>query len=260
MKISIGTDPELFVKRDDEWISGAGLIPGTKEHPHKVENGAVQVDGIALEFNTDPADSEGEFLHNIESVLSQLKSMVPYQLIAQPTILFDISSLPKTEQILGCDPDFNAWTEKSNPKPNEQANIRTGAGHIHIGWTKDADISSVDHWKRCLDLIKQCDFFLGLPSLLFDLDTERRSMYGKAGAFRPKTYGAEYRVLSNMWVNTNELRSWVYKASINAVNALVAGEKFWEKYGDIQDIINNSDVKEATRIISREPLLEMPNV
>ncbi len=186
--------------------------------------------------------------------------MIPYQLIAQPTVLFDVGALPATVRKLGCDPDFNAWTSESNPKPDEMASIRTGAGHIHIGWTKDADITDDGHIEMCESLMKQCDFFLGLPSLLFDPFKSRRQQYGRAGAYRPKPYGAEYRVLSNFWVDDVKLRSWVYRSTINAVNALTDGIRFWNLYGDIQDVINNSDEKEATRIIAREPLLEMPNV
>ncbi len=39
---------------------------------------------------------------------------------------------------------------------------------------------------------------------MYDKDTERRGMYGKAGAFRPKPYGVEYRTLSNAWLSNDE--------------------------------------------------------
>ena len=35
-------------------FSAHGLVKGTKERPQTTDNGAVQVDGLALEFNTDP--------------------------------------------------------------------------------------------------------------------------------------------------------------------------------------------------------------
>lgn len=261
MKISVGVDPELFVWGGKEFINGSGLIPGTKKNPFPVNRGAVQVDGIALEFNTEPAEDEDTFAYNIGEVLSQLQSMIPYELKAQPTISFNVASLPAKDRILGCDTDFNAWTDKSNPQPDENLNFRTGAGHIHIGWTSNANIKSDEHRNMCIDLTKQCDFFLGLPSLLFDSDTDRRKLYGKAGAFRPKTYGVEYRVLSNMWVNHPTLYPWIFNACHNAVHTLIQGIKMWEKYTDLENIINYSDVDKATEIINNEKqYLEMPHV
>ena len=48
------------------------------------------------------------------------------------------------------------------------------------------------------------DYTLGLDSLLLDSDTRRRSMYGRAGSFRFKEYGIEYRTLSNFWIKNNK--------------------------------------------------------
>ena len=56
-QILVGCDPEVFVAKGGKFISAHGMIPGTKKAPHKVERGAVQVDGMALEFNIDPAAS-----------------------------------------------------------------------------------------------------------------------------------------------------------------------------------------------------------
>lgn len=55
-------------------------------------------------------------------------------------------------------------------------------GHIHIGYNNPEIEKSVD-------IIKAMDLFLGIPSILMDKDTLRRSRYGKAGAFRFKSYG-----------------------------------------------------------------------
>lgn len=54
---TIGADPEVFVGREGQFFSAHGLVPGNKRRPHKVDRGAVQVDGMALEFNIDPASS-----------------------------------------------------------------------------------------------------------------------------------------------------------------------------------------------------------
>ena len=73
LAIKIGTDPEVFLEdANGKSYSGHDLIPGTKLEPYPVMNGAIQVDGVALEFNTDPAETAEEFIFNIESVLSQM--------------------------------------------------------------------------------------------------------------------------------------------------------------------------------------------
>ena len=70
MQILVGADPELFVKNPNsgEFISAHGMVPGTKYDPYKVDKGAIQVDGMALEFNIDPARTVDEFVRNITEV------------------------------------------------------------------------------------------------------------------------------------------------------------------------------------------------
>ena len=251
----LGADPEVFVRQADKFLSAHGMVEGTKLAPHPVENGAVQVDGMALEFNIDPANDEEAFVYNIQHVMAQLKAMVPdYEVVATPVAHFTpeyIEEQPWEAKQLGCEPDYNAWTGSENEKPDMKKPWRTASGHVHMGWT-DTVIDEA-HLGMCSAFIKQSDFILGLPSLLYDGDVERREMYGKAGAFRPKTYGAEYRVLSNRWLSDPALIRWVYRASLNTFTSM--GCQLVEKYGDIQDIINNSDVDAAWRIIKAEGIL-----
>jgi hypothetical protein len=67
-------------------------------------------------------------------------------------------------------------------------------------------------------------------------------MYGAAGAFRPKTYGVEYRVLSNAWLLSEARMRFVFKQTQTAVNNLIAGNRAVDKIGERQltTIINNS--------------------
>lgn len=213
-----GCDPELFVvDGDGEFVCADGLIPGTKDEPYKVEKGAVQVDGMAAEFNTDPATSFEEFDHNVSSVLRQLKGFLPrgHKLVAVPSATFSQKvwdAAPEHAKMLGCSPDFNAWTGEANSPPNDPENptLRTASGHLHIGWTDGVESTDPVHVGHCQDLVKQLDFYLGGWSLQKDPDPVRRKLYGKAGACRYKPYGVEYRVLSNFWVTSkaNRLLVW----------------------------------------------------
>jgi hypothetical protein len=257
-QILVGCDPEVFVKRNGVFESAYGLIKGDKKNPQKVNRGAVQVDGMALEFNIDPAYSEDEFCINVQEVLNTMKSMVPgYEVVATPVADFPLEYLksqPKEALELGCDPDYNAWTGAVNPRPDGERPMRTASGHVHIGWTNKEDVNSGDHVERCRMAAQQMDFYLGLPSLFYDADVRRREMYGKAGCLRVKPYGVEYRTLSNAWLNSKELIAWVYRATQKGMQDLMDGRMLSEKYGDIQDIINHSDKKKALAIIKAEKL------
>lgn len=258
-----GADPELFVKKDGLFVSGHGLIPGDKKEPFPVEDGAVQVDGMALEFNINPAANEEEFVYNLSSVMQQLYRMVDgYEVVAEPVADFTqeyMATQPFEAVQLGCDPDYNAWSGKENQAPDAKVSFRTGSGHIHVGWSDKEDITDERHKSMAHAVVKQMDFYLGLPSLLFDKDTKRRELYGKAGAHRVKPYGVEYRVLSNKWLASKELMSWVFRASKKAVDDMFNEKYLPNLHGDIQEIINTSDIKNAKRII-KQYSLEVPNV
>lgn len=257
-KILIGCDPEVFVRQNGQFKSAHGLIQGDKKHPMKVERGAVQVDGMALEFNIDPAGTEDEFSINVQHVFNTMKMMVPeYEVVAVPVAHFDpeyMKGQPQAALELGCDPDFNAWTGLPNVKPNADRPMRTASGHIHIGWTQDRDIEDGGHIVECNDVVKQMDFMLALPSLMYDDDIQRREMYGKSGCCRYKSYGVEYRTLSNAWLKSENLMRWVYRNAIEGMNRLMNGDMLVNKYGDIQDIINTSNKKAAEKIIKAEKI------
>ena len=248
--IRVGCDPEVFVKNQQSFVSAFGMIKGDKRRPKKVKDGAVQVDGMALEFNIEPAEDEKTFVSNIDSVLTQLHSMVPDQhdIAAESSADFGwdyIRRQPMKARDLGCDPDFDAYRGGvENEKPDVNLSTRTAAGHVHIGWTEDKDVSDPHHFDDCILITKMLDATLGVPSVILDKNgAERRKMYGKAGAFRPKSYGVEYRVLSNFWIFSEELQSWVYKNIQLALTKLKARQEI--DFEQARFIINSSDESKA---------------
>jgi len=264
MEILIGADPELFMKdKAGNLVSAWNAIPGTKKAPHKVERGAVQVDGMALEFNIEPAFNEATFIENINHVMKQMKDMIPHEFFIAPVAHFGteyIKSQPEEALELGCDPDFNGWTMGVNPRPDGDRPFRTASGHVHVGWDKDRDLGNPTYFYEAGAVARQLDFYLGLPSLMVDADKTRRELYGKAGAFRMKPYGVEYRVLSNFWLASPRYQGWVYRAAKRAVEDMFVKDIFLpELEGDIQDIINNSDIDGALAIIDHYSL-EVPRV
>ena len=123
MNILIGCDPEVFVKNPNsgEFVSAHGMVPGDKKKPFPVPFGAVQVDGMALEFNIDPADSKHTFVDNIQRVYQRLEDMVPgYTLVKDPVAVFNeeyFKTCDTTSQILWCDPYYNSWSLLANDAP-----------------------------------------------------------------------------------------------------------------------------------------------
>jgi hypothetical protein len=224
-----GCDPEGFIKntKTGAFVTAEGLIPGTKLEPHKVKYGAVQVDGMAAEFNIDPVDNFKDFNRNIQAVINQLQKMLPadHELVWIPAVIFaeeDFNNAPDKAKELGCSPDFNAWTGDVNPPPADPDNpfLRTASGHLHIGWSDGEDCTDPQHLLNCNDLVKQFDWFLGGWSVKHDPGSTRRRLYGRAGACRYKPYGVEYRVLSNFWVGSRTTRLAVWNRMQLAINAM----------------------------------------
>lgn len=217
---TFGADPEIFLGKGDSPVSAYGVIEGDKENPCPVTNGAIQVDGMAVEFNIDPVPSNdfGAFNSSIVSVMKQLKDRVKQHddkivFKLQPTMEFGqefLDGQPEEAKMLGCDPDFNAYTGKMNDTPDGTRTFRTAAGHVHVGWGADIPVDNPEHLEICANFIKHLDATVGLFMTIIDRDPKRRELYGKAGAFRPKPYGVEYRTPSNMWLANKDYRRCVH--------------------------------------------------
>ena len=222
LEVTIGADPELFVfdTETKKFVSAHDLVPGTKAEPLAVPRGAVQVDGVAAEFNILPAKSQKEFLANINRVRSVLELIIKdknknYKLVGAPTAKFDkeyFDNLPHDVKILGCDPDYNAYTGGINRKPSTDLPMRSGGGHIHVGFLHEEldNPFTLEHMRRCGELVRELDFALITASREWDFDIERKRLYGEPGSFRPKSYGVEYRPLSNAWLNQDWSTTFVF--------------------------------------------------
>lgn len=230
-KYLFGADPELFIRntKNNRFISAHDIIPGTKKEPFKVARGAVQRDGVAAEFNIDPAPTFDEFKFNIDTVVAQLTEMVKdhnpnYELVALPTAKFGpkyFENLPEESKELGCDPDFNAINGLENPRPDPNGKpFRTGGGHFHLGWTKDADVSDIGHIRDCRVVINNIHRVMASFETRWDKDTKRRNLYGKPYSYRPKHFGVEYRYLSNAWVFNEDAMRFMFNVGLNTLIGL----------------------------------------
>ena len=260
-QFTIGCDPEIFLRKNGKGFSAHGIIPGDKENPHKTDGGAIQVDGLAAEFNTDPVPLNDfqAFNVNIIKQLRHIRSIVPKELSLSivPVMDYDQAHMdeqPACAKELGCDPDYNAYTLKKNPRPDaDNVLFRSGAGHIHFGWGADIPIDNEEHLAICANFVKMLDATVGLFMTYIDREPRRRELYGKAGAFRPKPYGVEYRTPSNVWITNREYREMVHALCMHAVNRAQQGYDVGQltayKETAIREIIDNGDWESAKRIL-----------
>lgn len=217
MNILIGCDPEVFLRdrKTGEFVSAAGFFPGTKSEPFKVDCGAIQVDGTALEFNITPADTETDFFNNVRTVYTQMEKMVhevnPDWIIdATPVATYSDpiwSSIDESAKILGCDPDYRSFDGRVNSNPIEKLKdlpVRTGSGHIHIGWSKDENPQAPEHFEDAR-FIAHGFYSKHIFAAKTDDEERRLKYYGHNGSFRPKSYGVELRMPSNLWLKSERL-------------------------------------------------------
>ncbi len=249
--ITIGADPELFlVDKEGIFKSAINLIGGSKRFPKMIrEDGcALQEDNVAVEFNIPPSNDIERFVEAINFNLASIEELVREKglsLSITASAQFDKSQLKsKAAREFGCDPDYNAWTRRINPRPKSaDKSLRSAGGHIHI-----QTIHNPFHMARAMDL------FVGVPSVLMDEDVRRRELYGKAGACRPKDYpGVEYRAVSNFWLKSDELKRWAFDSTQRAHEWLTEhGEEFDYLEAEserIQECINTSNKPLAEQIM-----------
>lgn len=220
---TIGADPELFLQRGKDFVSAIGKIGGSKYDPRYLLGGfALQEDNVAVEYNIPVCKNADRFVWANQLMLEEIKKIADSQglspaLVSSANFSQEELSHPLA-QVFGCDPDFNAWELEINPAPHcSDSSLRSAGGHIHIGLPEDTQNTDK------VNIIKVCDLLIGVPLAFMDPESKRRSLYGKAGACRFKTYGVEYRTPSNVWLRSPEIT--------NAVGMIViALEECWKDY------------------------------
>lgn len=274
-RITIGTDPEFFLKKGDEYVSSQSAnIKGTKHEPVVLEHGGtIQRDNVAVEFATEPAVDGNDFVSKVKSCLVDAHAMLPkgHEMVVEPSATFKEVHLTDPEaQEFGCEPDFNAYTISMNEKPwCGDSGFRSCGAHIHVGGLKDdgtaiEGLEFLQEFQGKIDGVKAMDLFHGIISTKLDSSTaavRRRELYGKAGCHRSTPYGFEYRVLSNYWMKSPELVMLMDALTKDAMALVASGklQKIIDLVGEdeLQNTINNGDVDAADKIIRNYVL---PNI
>ena len=253
--VTIGADPELFLTdNQNKFISSIGKFGGTKEAPRplksKTKGLMVQEDNVAVEFNIYATKKLSTFRKYINAALKAIEKeakKLKLKLAIFPSAEFSDDQLEDAKaRVFGCDPDYNVWSLRQNPRPYAlNKNLRSAGGHLHYGYLQDR-----------IGLGRSLDLFLGCPSILFDSDQNRRLLYGKAGCIRQKSYGIEYRTLSNFWLKSNELIDMVFSQSVQAIKFVDSGNTIPKQDAlKIIKCINNSDQRLLSELTEKYGLM-----
>jgi len=256
--LTIGADPEFFLEtiKKNTIVPSQGRVIGTKSEPFYIGDGfATQRDNVAAEYNIPPASNIDDFVNYITTGKQLLLNSIEYnkrrnlRISKRSSALINSKYLDNEEALnFGCQPDFNAWGVCENIIDRDAVDprFRCVGGHVHVGYTKKfPEINP-------LSLVRYMDLVLGVPSVFLDEDTDRRKLYGKAGAYRPTGYGIEYRTLSNFWIHDPKLTGFIWNATILALSMSIKMDVIRpdsELGYNIQEAINTSNKSLAENVL-----------
>jgi hypothetical protein len=239
-----GCDPEVFLMdATGKHISAIGLVNADKWNPLQIpgmpKGFTLQEDNVSLEYGIPPAASADEFVAHIQQVMEASKGWTKGLSFSKLSCtIFEADQMKHPmAHVFGCEPDFNAWTGEINAKPAPPHQyMRSAGGHIHVETKRNP-----------AEVARYMDLYHAVPSVMMDNGIERKQLYGKKGAFRPKPYGMEYRVLSNFWIFDPKFIRWAWRATEAALNSTVNVDEL-EDYIDIA--VNGNDKEMAQMLIS----------
>lgn len=261
VSISFGADPEFFFSKGGKIIGSEKVLPKDGVHQlSKNDNGDVVqddklivIDGVQAEFNVLPSTCRQSFSGNLRSCFLHL-----YDQMQQKGVEADFSqsikiseeelkTLDKQNQKFGCSPSKNAYKESKIDVNPLKYTYRSAGGHLHFGDTGSSYTKAV--LAKHKEVVQMLDIIVGNTCVLLDRDEgniERRKVYGKAGEYRTPAHGLEYRTLSNFWMRSYQLMSFVLALSrfaISVANDNAVSKEILSKVdmAKIQKAINKND-------------------
>ncbi len=272
--IFFGADPEFFFKNKDGVVGAEKIIPeGGIEYPlasDKVpqqegamfgEDHKIIIDGVQAEMNIRATHCRQYLANEIALCMHQLKKILPKGHTIDLSPLVEVSeqefdSISNTHKGFGCNPSYNQYTGGQSQITVDPFIVRErpAGGHIHLGGYR-GDMEQIEVLQDVDIMVPVLDIVLGNTAVLVDtnpLNARRRENYGRAGEYRLKPYGIEYRTVSNFWLRSYPLMGMVlglaHQAYDIAQDPLLAGELMGlVDPEDIRNAINNNDFELATK-------------
>ena len=238
--LTVGHDSEGTLLHNGVITSALGNLI-----PFETEDGRGFPDNMNFEIAINPVTTLKEWHSKTESLLQGVRDQ-GYDLLFKPTVKYPDESLKHPEAyISGCNADQSAYTQADNVAPDflKMDATRSCGAHVHAG----------DYNMDPYNFAKWMDAYVGLPLLLKEEQNTRRSLYGGAGCLRVKPYGAEYRVLSNVWLDNKEFREFVWEGTHKAVEQCKKSDfnTTVENWQDVPRSIDTHDVGTAKATIDR---------
>jgi len=246
--VNIGTDFEVFLNKINSYttrpVPAIGLFEGTKEKPHSIGNGiSILVDNVSLEANTPVHKSPYDMWKSIEHFNKYVRDKGYNPLYFEAKNFFRDDLKSKEAQEIGCEPDFNVYTQSVNKHTLEGA-MRYSGGHIHLDVKQTKDMSTQEWYEKCFNIVKLCDVFVE-PVGRSTGGAQRRTKYGY-GSFRIKPYGVEYRTIGNGWAKSLGAVKELYKA-VKKVYNIIEDEERTKKIIEFANTAMGTDVEETHR-------------
>ena len=213
-------------------------------------DGMIVRDGFQVELNPESSfcrQVAGSMLGHAMRQLFELAEKAGVEVSTEVGVVVDeetFFSVPLSERKFGCNPTVNAHQEELERPTGARVRFRSGGGHIHIGLPN----RFIGNEERITELVKMFDILVGNSCVFFDQSpssTLRRKYYGRAGEYRMKSYGVEYRVPSNFWLQSYVLWSMVSGLCRQAVD--LHAQNYYNRLvkavpiENVRKAINNND-------------------
>ena len=285
--MGFGIDPELFVmKKGGRLATSIHLLEGFEPQTSFTASatGAVtsKMDGFAFEFESHPTGCRDYLFPAIANGIQDFHKAHPdYKLSAKASMKLTQRSVagtpPEGVCEYGCVPDRDGYEliEKTPEFESYQTMDRFTGGHIHWAMMGYQPQGAAPREQRVAALALMLDAYVAVPLVaaigeINDYgEALRRTYYGQAGSHRVKPYGIEYRVLSGMFLSTPFITTWALGA-VRKTSALLlmqnmnrlsskelraAVKRLFKSHrlDEVQDIINNHDVKAARAYFNKLP-------
>lgn len=268
---TVGIEREMPVYVNNTAVPAQLLIPQyTKENPFHVNGGTMHHDCSLLEFTTPPCDSPGSlrssynlqkeyvrgtllktsdvYRRGADVVGEAVRSITLAESTAATFSQVEFMNQPENRE-LGCSPSRNAYGSRPIRPEGYADTKRFGGTHLNIS-TPDTT-SAEDR-----SLVMAVDIAFAMPHMITcnDPDDEqlRRELYGRAGEYRRKDFGIEFRVLSS-----NFLSFYSIARIYDALKYLVECDEAYlyksPEGVDVENIINTMNRPAALQVLNNAP-------
>ena len=236
MKLKIGVEVELVVSNQREPVV-CDFLKYTKSKP-LIDNGNLYMkDASLLEIALRPCSSPEQYEEAVEEGLYKANQLLPpnHSLSAQACTQYTQEQLDKDpySSVLGCGQSLNFYEHRKMPAQYTDTS-RYGGVHVNVSIGSKMPLSFVYGMDSIAGLLSASEWETDAP----EKHRKRRTWYGRAGEYRRKPFGIEYRTLPSIAffkMDGNKLFSMVERA-------LSWGQEFdTEQLDKVQSIINNSD-------------------